>query len=120
MAYADPQSVTINAVAKTLARTGSGLDSGVFTEATGEHKLLISHTYGKRVRRTLRLEHKKMAADVMDSSLMVPYNMAFYVVVDAPVVGYTVTEQKYIIDGLVDYLDASSGAKVTQFLGGEA
>lgn len=120
MAFADPQSVTINAVAQSLARTGSGIDTGVFTKDDGTYKLTVSHAYGKRVRRTIRLDARKNAADVMDSSLTVPYNMAFYAVVDAPIVGYTITEQKYVVDGLVAYLAASSGAKVTQLLGGEA
>lgn len=120
MAFPDPESITINAVAKSLPRTGAGLDSGVFTEATGEHKLTFSHAYGKRTRRSVRVDHKKMDADIMDSSLDVPYNMSVQLTVDHPIAGYTVADIKYIIDGLVDYLDASSGAKVTKLLGGES
>jgi hypothetical protein len=45
--------------------------------------------------------------------------MSFYVVADTPVTGYTVAEQKQVVDALVAYLTASSGAKVTQLLGGE-
>jgi hypothetical protein len=120
MAFADPQSITINAIAKSLPRTGSGLDSGVFTKDDGEVKLSVSHAYNKRTRRTLRVDHKKLAADVMDSSLMVPYSMSVYIVVDVPTVGYTIAEQKQIVDGLTAYLTASSGARVTQLLGGEA
>jgi hypothetical protein len=45
--------------------------------------------------------------------------MRCYVVVDTPVNGFTVTEQKYLVDALSAYLAASSGAKVTQLLGGE-
>jgi hypothetical protein len=120
MAFADPQSVTINAIAKTLARTGSSLDSGVFTKDDGEVKLTVSHSYNKRNRRTLRIDHQKLAADVMDSSLNVPYSMSVYIVVDTPKAGYTVAEQKQVVDGLTAYLTASSGARVTQLLGGEA
>lgn len=118
--FADPQTVTINAVAKTLPRTGSGLDNGVFTKNDAEVKLSISHAYNKRARRTIRIDHKKLAADVMDSSLMVPYNMAMYVVVDVPFVGYTIAEQQQVTDGFISYLSASSYAKVTQLLGGES
>lgn len=120
MAFSDPQTVTINAIAKTLARTGSGLDTGVFTKDDGEVKLSVSHAYGKRSRRTIRIDHKKTAADVMDSSLNVPYAMSCYLVVDVPVAGYTIAEQKQVIDGFAAYLTASSGAKITQLLGGEA
>jgi hypothetical protein len=45
--------------------------------------------------------------------------MAAYLVVDVPIIGYTVTEQKQVVDGLTGYLTASSGARVTQLLGGE-
>jgi len=45
--------------------------------------------------------------------------MSCYVVVDVPVNGYTVTEEKALVDALAAYLTASTGAKVTQLLGGE-
>jgi hypothetical protein len=45
--------------------------------------------------------------------------MSVSVVVDVPNFGYTVAEEKVIVDGLVAYLTASSGARVTQLLGGE-
>ena len=46
--------------------------------------------------------------------------MSVSLTVDAPLTGYTVAEVKQIVDGLTAYLTASSGAKVTQLLGGEA
>jgi hypothetical protein len=45
--------------------------------------------------------------------------MSVYMVVDHPVNGFTVVEQKYLVDALTAYLSASTGAKVTQLLGGE-
>jgi hypothetical protein len=45
--------------------------------------------------------------------------MSTYLVVDVPVTGFTIAETKQIIDGLTAYLTASSGARVTQLLGGE-
>jgi len=45
--------------------------------------------------------------------------MSSYLVVDTPVNGYTVAEAKAVVDALVAYLTASSGAKVAQLLGGE-
>lgn len=119
MAFADPQSVTINAIAKSLPRTSSGLDTGSFTKDDGEVKLSIGHAYNKRNRRTLRLDHQKLVADVMDSSLNTTYSMSCYIVVDVPKVGYTIAEQKQVVDALTAYLTASSGARVTQLLGGE-
>lgn len=120
MAFADPQSVTINAVAKSLARTGSGLNVGSFSKDDGEVKMAISHAYGKRNRRTLRIDHQKLTTDTLDPSINTTYSMSCYIVVDVPTIGYTIAEQKQVVDGLTAYLTASSGARVTQLLGGEA
>jgi len=46
--------------------------------------------------------------------------MTFYVVADVPPVGYSVAEQKQVIDGFIAQLNASSGALITKFLGGES
>jgi hypothetical protein len=119
MAFADPQSVTINAIAKTLARTSSGQDSGAFSKDDGEVKLLVNHVYGKRNRRTLRIEHQKLTTDVTDPTINTLYGMSCYLVVDVPKVGYTNAEIKQVVDGFTAYLTASSGARVTQLLGGE-
>jgi hypothetical protein len=119
MAFADPQSVTINAVANTLPRISSGIDSGAFQKDDSTIKLSVGSSYGKRVRRTIRLDHKKIAADPLMPSTNTLFTMSTYIVVDVPVAGYSVAEQKQIVDGLTAYLTASSGARVTQLLGGE-
>jgi hypothetical protein len=46
--------------------------------------------------------------------------MSTYIVADVPVVGFTITEQKQIIDALTAWLTASTGANVTKLLGGES
>jgi hypothetical protein len=79
----------------------------------------VSHQYGKRTRRQIRLDHKKIATSVFDSGTNLEYSVSAYLVIDAPTVGYTIAEQKQIVDALTAYLTASSGAKVTQLLGGE-
>lgn len=119
MAFTDPQTVTINAVAQVLPRTSSGVDAGVFTKDDGSVKLSVAHNYGKRIRRTVRLEHSKTAPDPLISSTNILYGMTAYLVIDVPVTGYSVAEAKQIVDGLTAYLTASSGARVTQLLGGE-
>jgi hypothetical protein len=119
MSFADPQTVTINAVANTLPRTSSGVNSGIFTKDDGLVKLSVSHQYGKRTRRTIRLDHAKIAADPLISAQNIKYTMSAYLVCDLPVTGYTVAEAKQIIDALVAYLAATTGARVTQLLGGE-
>jgi hypothetical protein len=119
MAFADPQTVTINAVAQTLPRVGSAAGAGAFQKDDGTVKLSMAHTYAKRTRRTVRLDHSKIAADPLISAQSIKYSMSAYLVIDMPITGYTVAEAKQIVDGLTAYLTASSGARVTQLLGGE-
>ncbi len=119
MSYADPQSVTIAGVAVTLPRTGSGQDSGSFTSNDGLVQLTVSSSYGKRTRRTLRLTHKKIASDPLLAGQSVPVSMTTYIVTDTPLTGYTVAQQKEIVDAFTAYLTASTGAQVTKLLGGE-
>lgn len=120
MAFADPQTITINAVAQVCNRTDQD-PKGIFVTADG----LVKESIGQeqngngRYRRLLRLDHSKIAANPFDSTLNARYNMAVYVVVDVPQVGYTVTEQKQVTDGFMTYLTASSGAVMLKLLGGE-
>jgi hypothetical protein len=120
MAFADPQTITINAVPHTLARTGFGPDNGLFREDDTENKLSISHTYGKRVRRLARLDNQVTTTDLLDPSINTLYTMACHLVVDVPTVGYSIASQKQVVDGFVAWLSASSGANITKLLGGEA
>jgi len=119
MSFADPQSITINAVPYTLPRVSTGDLSSKYQTSDGLVAMPISHTMGKRYRHQLRVDHKKIAADPLTAENAY-FSMSAYLVVDRPLVGYTVTEAKQVIDGLTAYLTASSGAKVTQLLGFES
>lgn len=119
MAFADPQSVTISGSANSLPRVSSGVNSGAFQKDDGSVKLTVSHAYGKRTRRTIRLDHSKVAPDPLISAQNIKYSMSAYIVMDMPQTGYTVAEAKAIGDALTAYLTASTGARLTQLLGGE-
>ena len=119
MALPDPQSVTIGGVTTSLPRVSSGENSGSFQSNDGTIRMSVSHSYGKRTRRTIRLEHSKIAADPLISSTNIRHSMTSYIVVDVPVTGYTVTEAKAVVDGLIGVLTATSGAATTKLLGGE-
>lgn len=118
--FTDPQSITINSVAQTLPRTGVGPSSASYSKDDGNTKLTVSHTYGKRVRRTARIDFRKTAADALFPAQNTPYSMSTYIVADVPTTGFTIAEQKQIIDALSAWLTASSGANVTKLLGGES
>lgn len=121
MALADPQSVTINAVAQTLPRVSTGTNTSEYKKDDGTVSLSVTHQYGRRTRRTGQLRHKKIAADPLTAGINVEAGVSITLVVDTPKVNfYSNTELKQIIDGFLAYYTASSGAKVTQLLGGES
>lgn len=119
MSYADPQTITSLGGFTSLARTGFGPSSGSFASSDGTIKLDVSSAYGKRTRRTVRLSQSKVSADPLVPSQNSRNSMTAYVVVDTPVNGFSVVEAKAVVDTLVAYLAASTGARVTQLLGGE-
>lgn len=118
--FSDPQSVTINAVAQSLARVSMGTRSGEFLKDDGLVGLQIAHQIAKRTRHNIRINHAKVGPDPFNGTLNAKYSLSAYLVVDVPPVGYTLTEQKQVVDGFLAYLTASSGANVTKILAGES
>jgi hypothetical protein len=117
--FADPQTITINAIANTLPRTQAGVDAGLFSKDDGNVKLSIKDTYSSRTRRLVRLDIRKVAADPLATGYNKEYAMSVYLVIDHPPVGFAIAEIKQQVDGLVAWLAASSGANVTKVIGGE-
>jgi hypothetical protein len=120
MAFSDPISLTINAGAVSFARVGSGPYLGQFQTADTLRALKVQHALSKRTRHVIRLDSSKFVADAFIPANNSKANMAVSLVVDVPLFGYTVAEQVLEARGLVDYLQASSGAKITQLLGNES
>jgi hypothetical protein len=116
MAYADPQVITINGVENSLPRTSSGVNTGAFTSAKGDVKLSVSHSYGKRNRRMLRLDFNKIAPDAF-TSLNLRHSMSTYIVVDGPTDGFTPDELEQVADAFVGYLASTSA--LPKLIGGE-
>lgn len=116
----DPQSVTINSVAKSLPAISRGTNTSAYQFADGTIKLSISHSYAKRTRRQVRLDFSKLAADPLISAQNIKYSMSAYLVVDLPPTGFTVTEAQYIVSALTKWLTDSSAAASLQVLGGES
>jgi hypothetical protein len=118
MAFADPLSVTIGS-AISLPRVSAGVNSGQFRSADGLIVLSTSHQYGKRPRHFIRLDHNKIATDPIAAGQSIPVGMSSYLVVDVPLVGFTAANQLESSLGFLNFLTASSGAKLAQLLGGE-
>jgi hypothetical protein len=120
MAFTDPMSITISAATIPLPRTSVEEDSSEYTSADGLVKLTASHTYGKRARRMLRIDHSKLTADPFKPAENVKVGMANYIVFDIPPAGYTGTEALAVYTGFKAMFTASSDALITKLLGGES
>jgi hypothetical protein len=120
MAFADPQTLTINSVANTLPRTSSGESRGVFTKDDGTVRLTISSTTGKRVRNSARVDFQKTSPDPLTPATYRNYSISVSLTVDSPLSGFSITEKKQIVDALTAWATASTGARTTQMLGGES
>jgi hypothetical protein len=114
---ADPQSVTINAVATSLPRTSQGASQNVYTSADGKTTMTTKQNISaKRFRREVRLSQTKIAADPI-SAVNAESGFSAYLVIDEPRSGvFTDTEIGYVIDALKAWLTSANYAKV---LGGE-
>lgn len=117
--FADPQTITVSTVAKTLNRTGTGPDTGAFASASRDRRLTINHNYGRRVRRTMRFQTDSLVANPLVSGQNINQSITIGFYVDLPA-GYDATALKAEADGVVAYLAASSGAALTKLIGGES
>jgi hypothetical protein len=120
VAFADPQTVTINAIANTLNRVGTGNNEGAFAKDDANVRMEIKHSYAKRNRSVVKLTHRKVAADPLIAAQNLQYSMGITISVDRPPVGYTPAEVKQVWDGFLANLAASSGANTVKLLGGES
>lgn len=116
--FSDPQTVTVNAVAQTLPAVSREPMKSLYREDIGEYELVIAHQENRsRNRRTIRLNRRKTTADPFIPANNVEVSHSVYLVIDAPIAGFTNTELKDDILGLVAWLTSANALKV---LGGES
>lgn len=110
--FTDPQSVTVNSVAQSMPRIKTGNTDCTYRTADGTYQLRISHQSTKsRVRRMVRLDNTKIAADPLTAQ-NVSVSAGVYVVIDEPIVGYTDAELDYLVDALTAWLSSGNIAKL--------
>ncbi len=129
MSFADPQSVTVDAITHSLVRTSSGVNAGQFrlkdsTDPSGKlitWTLSTSSQYGKRTRRVIRLDRDWNESSIVGpTGVNVGRTLSAYLVVDSdPLSSMTVSDEKKFVEGLTALLAASSGAALLKLLGGE-
>jgi hypothetical protein len=120
MALSDPQSLDIGAGAVSLPRVSTLGNSSTYQAGDGLLKLALSHQYGKRTRRVIRVDASKLAADPFIPAQNSIVSMSCYMVFDLPVSGYTPTEALGVFNGLSALQNASSDAVTVALLGGQS
>jgi predicted transglutaminase-like cysteine proteinase len=116
--YADPQTVTVNAVAKSMPRQGSTTPDRLGTFATSDGLFQFDVRQNKtanRFRREVRLTQKKVAADPL-TAVNKEVSTSIILVVDEPRWGFTDTELGYLTAALITWFDSTARDKL---LGGE-
>lgn len=110
--FADPQSITVNTVAKTLPRIAVGDLNSKYKGADGEFQLRISHQEtSKRVRRMVRIDQVLVAADPLTA--VNSYQTAgVYLVIDEPVVGFSDAQLGHLAAALIAWATPANLAKV--------
>lgn len=117
---ADPQSVTVSGVTTSLPRVRVNNNEATYSDPESTLQLRARHQIGRRTRREIRLDLKKVSADVFLPSQNVQQSMSVIVVFDMPAAGYTAAEALAAYAGLNTQLTASSNAVLTAFLGGQS
>lgn len=111
--FADPQTVTINSVGKTLNRVSSDGTRSVYKSADGIWTLTVSHTpTGKgRIRTQIRLDQRTIVPDPL-TAVNDYETLTNYHVIDRPEAGYTSTQVAQQVAGLNAWLDATAVGKL--------
>jgi hypothetical protein len=120
MALTDPQSITIAGTTTPLPRVSTGKNQAEYLSADGLIKLGLSHAYGRRTRRVLRLDHSKLTADPYIPAQNAKVSMSCYMVIDVPVAGYTNQQVMDTYLGLKTLMTATSDANISKLIGGES
>jgi hypothetical protein len=119
--FSDPIVLKVAGVnTHTLPRTGVGPSSAVYTKDNDLIKTTISHQNGKRNRRLVKLDVKKVAADPLSTSVNKEYSCSIQFIIDEPTYGFDNTEMLVNAKLLTEWLTESSGANITKVLGGES
>lgn len=119
MAFSDPQTVTIDAVAQVMARSFDKTGAGNFATADGGYRLEILPSNGKTKVRTLRLRNSKITSDPLVTTTNVRVTDLISLTIIQPLDGYTVDEVVKQVSGLLTWLTASTNANLTKFVNGE-
>lgn len=115
--FADPQSVTVNAVPVSLPKIASTGQKSTYRSATGEWELVISHDEKNRHRKVMALTQKIVAEDPFLTGTNRSFTQTWTLVGNVPAVGFTATQMDYAAQALVDF---AADATLDKLIAGES
>lgn len=120
MAFADPQSIKIEATTSSLPRVETSGGESKYSNEDGTVSLKISTTNGRRRRHTIRVDQTKITDDPYNDALNVTIGESVYLVIDRPIAGFTNAQSLAAVKGFVELLSGTEYAAVKKLLGNES
>lgn len=106
--FTDPQSVTVNAVAQSMPRIKTDGFSSIYQKSDESFKMTLSHQKSnKRIRSMARIDQRAIVADPI-TAVNDYETLSFYVVIDRPEVGFSVTQVEQLIAGFKTWLETTA------------
>lgn len=110
--FADPQVVTVNAVAQSMPRVSVSGTSAIYQKSDETFKLTLSHVKSnQRIRSMARIDQRAIVADPL-TSVNDYETLSFYCVIDRPEVGFSVTQVDQLIAGFKTWLDTTASGRL--------
>lgn len=118
MAFADPQSITVNAVAQSMPRVSTTGLKSVYQKADDTYKLTIAHDVNaQRIRTVYRVDNKAIVPDPL-TAVNDFQTLSMYLVVERPPFGFSETNVSQLWAGFKDAVNAAG--VVTKLYGRES
>lgn len=112
MSFTDPQSITVNAVAKSMPRISTEGQRSVYQKPEEDFKMTISHQAARdRTRRMVRVDQRVVATDPLTSASEYK-TLGVYLVIDEPEYGFSDTEIDYLVQALKGWASTANILKV--------
>jgi hypothetical protein len=106
--FADPISITVNAVSQSMPRVMSDGKKSVYQKADSTFTVTISHqtVSGNRIRSMARIDQKAIVPDPL-TAVNDYETLSSYLVIDRPLAGFSSAQVEQLIAGLKTWLDST-------------
>lgn len=120
MALSDPQSITIGANTRSAARTSVNPTGSVYSDVANGVTFTVSTLLNKRQRTVVRVDLEKIAGDPFVTTLNRKVAASAYLVLNAPLSGFTQAELKDLCLSVSTWMTAGSSANLIKAIGRES